>query len=181
MMAASVKGDGSGQGPQDFPLHKAVFVGDVEKLEALLKEHDVSSKDKHGKFRINFLPRIVDFCFLCTWTLIILKALFLLIHKFALICTSLSYNVSLISHVLLPNAPDCHFEFIELAGTDNIVPSIHLLIFLLVGIVIWFLLTSTDSTTLRNEDLLWFNKVAFWSHLSFAKKKSRFMLTVRLH
>ncbi|CAG0896150.1 unnamed protein product [Darwinula stevensoni] len=46
-MAASVKDVGSGQVPQDFPVHEAVFGGDVEKLEALLNEHDVSSKDKH--------------------------------------------------------------------------------------------------------------------------------------
>ncbi|KAG8222152.1 hypothetical protein J437_LFUL000734 [Ladona fulva] len=33
---------------ESYPLHECVFAGDVKKLSALLRTHDVSKKDKHG-------------------------------------------------------------------------------------------------------------------------------------
>lgn len=33
------------------PLHKCIFTGDIRKLSQLLRLHDVSAKDKHGKHR----------------------------------------------------------------------------------------------------------------------------------
>ncbi|XP_059049011.1 ankyrin repeat domain-containing protein 13C [Achroia grisella] len=33
---------------ESFPLHECVFIGDVRKLSLLLRNHDVTRKDKHG-------------------------------------------------------------------------------------------------------------------------------------
>lgn len=32
-----------------YPLHKAVFENDLKTLSRLLRKHDVTAKDKHGK------------------------------------------------------------------------------------------------------------------------------------
>lgn len=37
---------------EEFPLHKCVFSGDLRKLSALIRIHDVSTRDKHGNVNI---------------------------------------------------------------------------------------------------------------------------------
>ncbi|KAI5642251.1 hypothetical protein NE865_05613 [Phthorimaea operculella] len=37
-----------GEEEESYPLHECVFGGDVRKLSALLRQHDVTRKDKHG-------------------------------------------------------------------------------------------------------------------------------------
>lgn len=34
---------------EDYPLHECVFKGDLRQLSQLLRVHDVSQKDVHGK------------------------------------------------------------------------------------------------------------------------------------
>lgn len=36
-----------------YPLHKAVFDNDLKNLSRLLRKHDVTAKDKHGKLIIS--------------------------------------------------------------------------------------------------------------------------------
>jgi hypothetical protein len=38
-----------------YPLHRAVFEGNLRKVSSLLREHDIGKKDCHGKFHFNFL------------------------------------------------------------------------------------------------------------------------------
>ena len=33
---------------ESYPLHECVFSGDVRKLSALIRTHDVAKRDKHG-------------------------------------------------------------------------------------------------------------------------------------
>jgi hypothetical protein len=36
---------------EDFPLHQGVFNGDVKTVSKLIRVHDVSQKDVHGKIK----------------------------------------------------------------------------------------------------------------------------------
>lgn len=33
---------------QEYPLHECIFSGDLRRLSALLRSHDIAQKDKHG-------------------------------------------------------------------------------------------------------------------------------------
>lgn len=37
-----------------YPLHQAVFNNDLKSLSLLLRKHDVTAKDKHGKDSYNY-------------------------------------------------------------------------------------------------------------------------------
>lgn len=47
-MADSDGGSNSSEDNSMYPLHENVFVGDVRRVSALLRTHDVARKDKHG-------------------------------------------------------------------------------------------------------------------------------------
>lgn len=34
-----------------YPLHKAVFEGNLRKVSILLKDHDIGERDRHGKMK----------------------------------------------------------------------------------------------------------------------------------
>ena len=38
-----------------YPLHKAVFEGNLRKVSSLLRDHDIDQRDCHGKFHFNFV------------------------------------------------------------------------------------------------------------------------------
>lgn len=42
---------------QEYPLHECIFNGDLKRLSALLRLHDISKKDKHGKILFLHVPK----------------------------------------------------------------------------------------------------------------------------